>query len=210
MINITSKQKRFCEEYIVDDNGAQAAIRAGYSKNSAATRAYETLNTPGVKETIDILRAERTKRLEITADKVLEQYRRLAFTDVNDYYCFKYDLVTNFGTTTKDKRKRERLLKYIGVTISEDEYNELPKHYKHHYRAYKTHKELDELTVEQRAGIENISYDKHGNMKYKIYNREKSLEMLGKNLQLFVDKSEVHNTGETVQRIININPTKGK
>ena len=205
---MNKQTERFCHEYIIDDVGTRAAIRSGYSSHSAAQIACNLLMIDDVKEYIEQLRAERDKRLEITADKVLEQYRRLAFSDPNDYYHFKYQLQYFSGTTTKDKRKRERLLKYIGNVISEDAYNQLDKHYKYYYNPYKVFKELDDLTVEQRAAIQSITYDKNGNMILKLSDREKSLDALGKHLKLFTEKVELNHSGETVQRIINVNPTK--
>lgn len=200
--------KRFCQEYIIDDVGTRAAIRSGYSEATAGQIAYQLLQRKDVKELIAELRAERDKRLEITADKILEQYRRLAFADINDYYCFKYQLQFFNGTTTKEKRKRDRLIKYIGNVISEDTYKELPKCYKYYYNPYKVLRELDELTVEQRAAIQSITYDKHGNQILKLSDREKSLEALAKHKQLFTDKIDINHSGGTTQRIINVNPTK--
>ena len=41
---LTAKQQRFCEEYMVDLNGTQAAIRAGYSKKTAMQQSYQLLD----------------------------------------------------------------------------------------------------------------------------------------------------------------------
>ncbi|MFC1739631.1 terminase small subunit [Planctomycetota bacterium] len=66
---LTPKQKSFCEEYLVDMNGTQAAIRAGYSKHTATVIAYENLIKPYVRSYVQKLIAERSTRSEITADK---------------------------------------------------------------------------------------------------------------------------------------------
>ena len=71
---LTAKQERFCEEYIVDNNAAQAAIRAGYSENCAKEIGCENLTKPNIKERIDSLRA--TQRAETDWD-VAESQRRL-------------------------------------------------------------------------------------------------------------------------------------
>lgn len=60
MIRLTVKQKRFCDEYLIDCNATQAAIRAGYSKKTAGAVGYENLKKPQIKEYID----EQLKRIE--------------------------------------------------------------------------------------------------------------------------------------------------
>lgn len=55
---LTSKQKRFIQEYLVDENATQAAIRAGYSRKTAAQIGYENLRKPYIKEEIAALRAD--------------------------------------------------------------------------------------------------------------------------------------------------------
>lgn len=52
-MKLTAKQKRFCDEYLIDCNGTQAAIRAGYSKRSARAIATENLAKPYIREYID-------------------------------------------------------------------------------------------------------------------------------------------------------------
>jgi len=68
---LTPKQEQFCLEYIVDLNGTQAAIRAGYSEKTANEQASQLLTKPAVKRRVQELMGERSKRTEITADYVL-------------------------------------------------------------------------------------------------------------------------------------------
>lgn len=79
MSELTEKQKRFCEEYLVDLNATQSAIRAGYSKKVARSIGAENLTKPDIQQYIEDLRAEQSKRTEITADKVLEELGSVAF-----------------------------------------------------------------------------------------------------------------------------------
>ena len=58
MSELTAKQKQFCIEYLKDFNGTQSAIRAGYSKDTAAVIASENLIKPYIKEYIKILADE--------------------------------------------------------------------------------------------------------------------------------------------------------
>lgn len=65
---LTPKRERFCREYSVDYNGAQAAIRAGYSKHSAKEIASELLTIPNVKARIEALQAKVAEKLNITTE----------------------------------------------------------------------------------------------------------------------------------------------
>ena len=88
MPKLTEKQKRFCEEYLIDLNATQSAIRAGY-KNGEIGRQLITKNN--VLKYIEELRAEQSKRTEITADKVLEELGSVAFN--RDIECIGRDKV---------------------------------------------------------------------------------------------------------------------
>ena len=72
MEKLTSKQQRFCDEYLIDLNATQAAIRAGYSKKTARQIATETLSKPYIKEYIDARMAEKEKKLIADQDEVLK------------------------------------------------------------------------------------------------------------------------------------------
>ena len=72
MAELNPKQKMFCQEYLVDLNATQAAIRAGYSKKTAGAIASEYLQKPNLQEYIKQLIDERSKRVEISAEAVLE------------------------------------------------------------------------------------------------------------------------------------------
>lgn len=69
---LTAKQALFVKEYLVDLNATQAAIRAGYSANSAGVTGCENLIKPNIQNAIQEAMQERKKRVEITADSVLE------------------------------------------------------------------------------------------------------------------------------------------
>lgn len=68
---MTEKQKRFCDEYLIDLNATQAAIRAGYSENSAKVIAAENLTKPNIKKYIDERMSEKEKELIADQDEVL-------------------------------------------------------------------------------------------------------------------------------------------
>ena len=82
--SMTEKQKAFCHEYLVDLNGTQAAIRAGYSEKAAKEIASENLTKANIKCVINALMKEREKRTEVTQDRVLLELAKIAFADLND------------------------------------------------------------------------------------------------------------------------------
>jgi phage terminase small subunit len=79
MPKLTEKQKRFCEEYLIDLNATQSAIRAGYSPKTAYRIGAELLQKTSVAEYLKTLREEQSKRTGITADEVLIELRNVAF-----------------------------------------------------------------------------------------------------------------------------------
>lgn len=68
---LTSKEERFCLEYIVDYNGSAAARRCGYGEKTAAKTASRLLRRPEVMERITQLQAEQRERLCVSADLVV-------------------------------------------------------------------------------------------------------------------------------------------
>ncbi|KGQ59454.1 terminase small subunit [Gallibacterium anatis] len=68
---LTDKQKRFVEEYLIDLNATQAAIRAGYSKNRASELGYQLLQKTTVQQAIQDAQNKRSERVQITQDDVI-------------------------------------------------------------------------------------------------------------------------------------------
>lgn len=78
---LTAKQKLFVEEYLIDLNASAAARRAGYAKKRADQIGFENLKKPEISKAIQQAMGERSERTEITQDRVLQEYARLAFLD---------------------------------------------------------------------------------------------------------------------------------
>lgn len=70
---LTAKQQRFVEEYLIDLNATQAAIRAGYSIKTAHSIGHENLSKPEISARIAELNGERSKKLNLDAEWVLEK-----------------------------------------------------------------------------------------------------------------------------------------
>lgn len=75
---LTKKQKLFVEEYLIDLNATQAAIRAGYSPDTARDIGCENLAKPNIRAEIDKALAERSRRTGINQDRVLMELARIA------------------------------------------------------------------------------------------------------------------------------------
>ena len=81
MAKLNAKQQRFVEEYLIDLNATQAAIRAGYSVKTAKEIGCENLTKPNIQEAIDKLMAERSKRTGVNQDRVIQELARIAFVN---------------------------------------------------------------------------------------------------------------------------------
>lgn len=155
---LTKKQGLFVAEYLTDLNATRAYIAAGYSENGAAQSAATLLRNPNVAEEVTKKTGKRLEKLEITAEKVLQELARTGFANMLDYMTIGQD-----GTANVD---------------------------------------LSTLTREQAAAIQEISVDTTGGSgdgerrlvlrtRFKLGDKRGSLELLGKHLKLFTDKTEV-------------------
>lgn len=97
---LTKKQQRFVEEYLIDLNAAQAAIRAGYSTDTAKEIGCENLTKPNIKASIDKALAERSKRTGVNADRVILELAKIAFVNPTDV--INMDEATVRGEANRD------------------------------------------------------------------------------------------------------------
>ncbi|WP_336193336.1 terminase small subunit [Providencia stuartii] len=81
---LTDKQEAFCREYLIDLNATQAAIRAGYSEKTANEQGSQNLVKLSIQKRIQELMNDRSERLEITADYVLNRLVEIDQMDVLD------------------------------------------------------------------------------------------------------------------------------
>jgi len=91
MARLTKKQKAFVDEYLIDLNATKAAIRAGYSEKTARSIGQENLTKPDIQSAIEDAMDELEKRTEITQDRVLQEYARLAFSNMLDFISIQGD-----------------------------------------------------------------------------------------------------------------------
>lgn len=81
---MTKKQKRFVEEYLIDLNATQAAIRAGYSSKTANEQGSQNLAKLSIQAAIDKAMAERSRRTGINQDRVIQEIAKIAFLNPAD------------------------------------------------------------------------------------------------------------------------------
>lgn len=81
---LTKKQQLFVDEYLIDLNATQAAIRAGYSVDTAREIGCENLTKPNIQEAIAKVMAERSKRTGINQDRVVLELAKIAFVKMTD------------------------------------------------------------------------------------------------------------------------------
>lgn len=85
-MDLTGKQKRFCDEYLIDFNATQAAIRSGYSVKTAYSIGDENLRKPEIQEYIKNKQQRVSNRLDISQERILKELASIAFSDVRQFY----------------------------------------------------------------------------------------------------------------------------
>lgn len=94
-MKLTPKQIRFVDEYMVDFNATQAAIRAGYKAKTAHVIGAENLRKPKIAEEIARRQKDLQRRTEISQDRVVKELARIAFADASDYACIETYMYEN-------------------------------------------------------------------------------------------------------------------
>lgn len=175
---LTPKQQRFVDEYLVDLNATQAAIRAGYSSKTANRMGSENLSKPVIADAIQKAQAERSKRTGITQDRVLEQYARISAADIKDFLSF---------CTEKTVVGRED----DGTPIFD-------------YKQIVQMKPSDEVDG---TLISEVSISERGVFTFKLYDKMKALDMLGRHLGMFKDKVELTGSdGKPLFEVVVVKP----
>ncbi len=98
---VTEKQKRFVEEYLIDLNATQAAIRAGYKGKNQDNIGSELLGKTCIREAINRQIAKRSKRTGVTQDRVINELAKIAFLDMTQ-------VVDGYGQIKADATPEDR------------------------------------------------------------------------------------------------------
>lgn len=154
---MTPKQQRFIAEYLVDLNATQAAIRAGYSPKTANEQAARLLANASVAAEVAKRTQAQLVKAELTADRVLEEMRRLAFSDVRNLFDAQGNLKPLQQLSAEDAACIAGL----------------------------------EVVIKNAKAGDGVTDTVH---KIKIWDKTRTLEMLGKHFALLVER--VHHTAE--------------
>ena len=168
---LTDKQKRFCEDYLIDLNATQAAIRAGYSPKTAEQTASRLLRNVKVQEYIAKRQKELSRSTEITQERVIKELALIAFSNNADYaHVVEKKLQVEAGGALVDVLDKD------GKPVT-----------------YRTVEPVltEELTEEQKRALAVIKKGRDG-LEVKSCDKVKALELLGKHLGIFTDKIEAN------------------
>lgn len=168
---LTPKQQRFCDEYLIDLNATQAAIRAGYSEKTAYRTGADNLRKPQIEEYIAKRQKELSRSTEITQERVIKELALIAFSNNADY-----------AHVIEKKMKAEVDGALVDV-LDEDGKPVM----------YRTVEPVltEELTEEQKRALAVIKKGREG-LEVKSCDKVKALELLGKHLGIFTDKIEAN------------------
>lgn len=157
---LTPKQRRFVEEYLVDLNATQAAIRAGYSEKTAKDIGCENLAKPNIADAIADAQKERSERTQITQDMVLQEYAKIGFSDIRK--------IMSWGErpVLEDLAEDDDLRTYPVEMIASET--------------------IDDDTA---AAVSEVSLTAQG-IKVKMHDKKAALDSIGKHLGMFVDRVE--------------------
>lgn len=109
---MTQKQKRFVEEYLLDLNATQAAIRAGYSPGTANEQGARLLANVSISRAIAQQMADRSRRTGVNADRVVLELARIAFANAGD-------LIDAGDATLKDDASRDDLAAIQSIKVKD-------------------------------------------------------------------------------------------
>lgn len=108
---LTPKQQRFCDEYLIDLNATQAAIRAGYSKKTAAVIATENLRKPNISEYIEKRMAEKEKELIADQDEVMRYLSAVMRREKTESVVVTLSKETSTWVPDEDGKMRKQTVK---------------------------------------------------------------------------------------------------
>jgi len=211
---LTEKAQRFVDEYIIDLNGTQAAIRAGYSTRSARAIAAENLTKPSIVAAIQAAMDSRAERTQITADQVLRRWRDIAFADANELieyrrvccrHCHGVDHHYQWVDESEFQRVVTRILAEaepdgpkpvlpteaggFGFDAKADPHEDCPECNGEGHGVPHIH-DTRRLRPAARALYAGVKVTKDG-IEIKMKDQDKALENIARHLKMFVDKTEL-------------------
>ena len=163
---LNERQERFCNEYLIDLNATQAAIRAGYKEKTAYSMGQRLLKNVEVQNYIQERKQDRVERTEITQDKVIRELALIAFSNAADYANVVERQAILDGVPLEDKDGNPVMYRTVEPVLTA------------------------ELTEDQKRALSVIKRGKDG-FEVRPYDKVRALELLGKHLGLFEEKIAV-------------------
>jgi phage terminase small subunit len=168
---LTPKQQRFADEYLIDLNATQAAIRAGYSGKTAEQQGYQLLQNTSVAAAIAEAQAKRAARTEITADRVLNELAKIGFSDIRKAVRWysqtsvaAVDTDADMAALAGEGELRFAVANQVELVSSSD---------------------VDDETA---AAIAEIGQSATGALKVKLHDKRAALVDIGRHLGMFKDR----------------------
>lgn len=124
---MTPKQARFVAEYLIDLNATQAAIRAGYSPRTASEQGTRLLGKAQIAKAVADAQAKRLARLDLTADRVLQEIARIAFSDIRTWFTAEgklrpiHELPTDVAAALGSVEVRRERTRRDGEAVTEED-----------------------------------------------------------------------------------------
>lgn len=115
-MRLNAKQSAFCNEYLVDFNAKQAAIRAGYSPRTAEQQGCKLLSKVKVQEKIAELTAERSSENKATIERIIKELCAIAFTRLTDIVYIDEDGLAKVKPTSELTDAQQRAIESISQT----------------------------------------------------------------------------------------------
>ncbi|MCP1738204.1 terminase small subunit [Bradyrhizobium japonicum] len=180
--DLTPKQLRFVQEYLLDLNATKAAIRAGYSRRTANEQGSQLLSRSDVKAAIDAAKVERSERTEIDAKRVLREIASMAFYDPADLIGIARELAS-----TDECRDGEGVVEMNGKRYA--------------VAGIVSPAHIAGLPENVRRAIIGWSWDRNQNFTLKLADKSKALDQLARHLSLYNDRLEVSSVEALGDRI---------
>ena len=113
---ITDRMKKFVDEYLIDFNATQAAIRAGYSESTANEQGSQLLARPDIRELVAEGQKEVMARTQTFQDSAVDELKIVGFSDLADFLTVKADGIVEqkpFDELTKEQTKCIKKIKQV-------------------------------------------------------------------------------------------------
>lgn len=170
---MTPKQQRFIEEYLVDLNATQAAIRAGYSAKTACEQGSRLLANVKIANALAEAQEKRSERTEITQDMVLRELAKIGFSDIRKAIKWNSNVAVAAPTMDPDAFDVDEMMQSGIPDIKPMITNQVEL------------VDSDQIDDDTAAAIAEISQTDKGGLKVKLHDKRAALVDIGRHLGLF-------------------------